>query len=392
MRIKPIILIVLAAGRWRPSRKYPPSRATVGLRRNDADRAESALQIGRFRKRDPLFFGTHTRITGIYSVFTPLAVADITPSASYEKQPPKFLKPSLTLCCTFAVALLVLQAPGATINWNPATTISGNSDVSTLGTLDRAFSFARGDTTTGPFGPSTINGVTFVSFPTSNNPPSATMGNTTVTAVGGSNTVESFNGLAGDNYPFSPPVPPFSNLSAAYQLMLSTAVYNGSANSGGNLILTLKGLAPGQRYLVEVWVNDSRSNSTRTETVTAGNSVTLAYNSTQVNGGLGQFAIGTFVADNTGSQSINFDSPQMPNEASQINGFQLRAVPTVYTWSTTTTGFAWLNASHWTGNPGHYPGVDANSKSIADGASTDVAAFSSMAFAATIVGINFSPS
>jgi autotransporter-associated beta strand protein len=63
---------------------------------------------------------------------------------------------------------------------------------------------------------------------------------------------------------------------------------------------------------------------------------------------------------------------------------------TVYTWSTTTTGFAWLNASHWTGNPGHYPGVDANSKSVADGASNDVAAFSSMAFAASMVGINFS--
>ena len=66
--------------------------------------------------------------------------------------------------------------------------------------------------------------------------------------------------------------------------------------------------------------------------------------------------------------------------------------PTLYTWSTSTTGFAWLNASHWTGNPGHYPGVDANSNSIADGASNDVAAFSSMAFAASIVGINFSPS
>jgi len=66
--------------------------------------------------------------------------------------------------------------------------------------------------------------------------------------------------------------------------------------------------------------------------------------------------------------------------------------PAVYTWSTTTTGFAWLNASHWTGNPGHYPGVDANAKSLADGASNDVAAFSSMAFAASIVGINFSPS
>src|SRR5437868_3033132 len=70
----------------------------------------------------------------------------------------------------------------------------------------------------------------------------------------------------------------------------------------------------------------------------------------------------------------------------------LASTPTVYTWSTTTTGFAWLNASHWTGNPGHYRGVDANSKSIADGASNDVAAFGSMAFAATIVGINFSPS
>src|SRR5438270_10476297 len=62
----------------------------------------------------------------------------------------------------------------------------------------------------------------------------------------------------------------------------------------------------------------------------------------------------------------------------------------VYTWSTTTTGFAWLNATHWTGNPGRYPGVDANSKSIADGATNDVAAFSAMAFASTNVGINFS--
>src|SRR5438552_508320 len=70
----------------------------------------------------------------------------------------------------------------------------------------------------------------------------------------------------------------------------------------------------------------------------------------------------------------------------------LASTPTIYTWSTSTTGFAWLNASHWTGNAGHYPGVDANVESIADGASNDVAAFSSMAFAASIVGINFSPS
>src|SRR5438105_652447 len=74
------------------------------------------------------------------------------------------------------------------------------------------------------------------------------------------------------------------------------------------------------------------------------------------------------------------------------NGALFSPATSLYTWSTTTTGFAWLNASHWTGNPGHYPGVDTNSRSIADGASNDVAAFSSMAFSATIVGINFSPS
>ena len=70
----------------------------------------------------------------------------------------------------------------------------------------------------------------------------------------------------------------------------------------------------------------------------------------------------------------------------------LATSPTVYTWSTTTSGFAWLNATHWTGNPGHFPGMDANGKSTADGATNDVAAFSSMAFAASIVGINFSTS
>src|SRR5438270_10904476 len=82
-----------------------------------------------------------------------------------------------------------------------------------------------------------------------------------------------------------------------------------------------------------------------------------------------------------------------PNgNTAEDNGALFSPATAVYTWSTTTTGFAWLNAAHWTGNPGHYPGVDANSRSIADGATNDVAAFSSMAFAATLVRINFSPS
>src|SRR5438874_12938184 len=90
-----------------------------------------------------------------------------------------------------------------------------------------------------------------------------------------------------------------------------------------------------------------------------------------------------------GSAQIGGEDNLAPTTAESIAA--LASPPTVYTWSTTTSGFAWLNASHWTGNTGHYPGVDANAKSSGDGASNDVAAFSSMAFAASIVGINFSP-
>ena len=78
--------------------------------------------------------------------------------------------------------------------------------------------------------------------------------------------------------------------------------------------------------------------------------------------------------------------------AGSITKLDFITAQTTYTWNSTTTGFAWLNAGNWTGNPGHYPGLDTNSSSIADGASNDIAAFSSMAFSATILGINFSPS
>ena len=48
-------------------------------------------------------------------------------------------------------------------------------------------------------------------------------------------------------------------------------------------------------------------------------------NTSNSNGGLGQFAIGTFIADATGSQSITF-SPSS-NAGPTLNGFQLRVVP-----------------------------------------------------------------
>jgi hypothetical protein len=232
---------------------------------------------------------------------------------------PHHYLPALIVAVIISVQCL---CHASTVTWTPATTIAGDYDISTDGTLDRAYNFVRPDSSTGPFGTATVNGVTFESFGAPPSPQSITIGNTTVSASGGSNTVVGFNGLAGDNYPFSPPVPPFSKLSPDYQLLLSTAVYNDL----GALTLVLDGLIPGQQYEVQIFVNDSRTASvSRTEEVMAGNTASLIYSATQVNGGLGQFIIGVFTADNSGSQSIHFPTGAPACcWASQINGFQLR--------------------------------------------------------------------
>src|SRR5438477_760398 len=96
-------------------------------------------------------------------------------------------------------------------------------------------------------------------------------------------------------------------------------------------------------------------------------------------------------SDSFGNKFVFYNREQIGSIMHQTKLDYVDVKPQItYTWSTTTTGFAWLNAGNWTGNPGHYPGVDANSSSIADGESNDIAAFSSMDFSATILGINFS--
>ena len=76
-------------------------------------------------------------------------------------------------------------------------------------------------------------------------------------------------------------------------------------NSGAAATITLKNLTTGSQYAVQVWLNDSRIyGQGRAGTVTggSGNTVTLDYNSTDTsnaNGGVGQYSIGTFTADAT---------------------------------------------------------------------------------------------
>ena len=62
----------------------------------------------------------------------------------------------------------------------------------------------------------------------------------------------------------------------------------------------------------------------------------------------------------------------------------------VYAWNTTTTSTSWLNATNWTGNAGHYPGIDANASSTADGAADDIASIGvTSAGNGGIISINF---
>src|SRR2546423_4249001 len=147
---------------------------------------------------------------------------------------------------------------------------------------------------------------------------SVTVGNTTLASNGG---------FAGDNTAFGFAGPPFSSLSAGYQTLLQSAAYG---NSGDTFTLTLSGLTIGQQYLFEWWVNASGAFvSNRTVTATATNSVTLDENVQNTDGGVGQFAIGTFIADTT-SQVISLTSGTNgpgPAASTQINGFQFRAVP-----------------------------------------------------------------
>ncbi len=111
---------------------------------------------------------------------------------------------------------------------------------------------------------------------------------------------------------------PATDLSADYQNVLTGGQY---ASGGTPCTVTLNGLTPGNEYLVQLWVDDSRSNErARHETVTIGSStVTVRYTSSNNSGGVGQYTIGSFVAT-ASTQVITLTG----NASTQINALQLR--------------------------------------------------------------------
>ena len=205
-----------------------------------------------------------------------------------------------------AGAALAMNAPAtmaSVITWGSPTDVSGDANVSTAGTLVSAYSFTADSTPPSPV----VNGVTFTGLSAANSNTSVTFSGDTIASSGGMASFGSFGAPSG--------------FSSAYQTLLTSAYY--SKASADPLTLTLNNLTPGTNYQFEVWANDARSLAAgRTETVSGSpsDSVTLAYHTGTL--GAGQFVLGTFTGDSTGSQVITLAG--IGSTGPQINAFQLR--------------------------------------------------------------------
>ena len=209
-----------------------------------------------------------------------------------------FARRAIRALAAFLLLLVASNANAASILWGPATLISGDSDVSTSGTLLGAFNMGSSGISS-----TTVNGVTFNALGFTGS--SVTSGNfkfdiTPVTFSSGSS--------------FGSASAPFANLSSSYKTLLSSA----AGGIGDPVTLTMSALTAGRTYQFEWWSNNSAPAFSNTSTATAGNTVSLQSNTTVAQGGLGQFAIGTFTADAT-TQNILF-----AGTGPLIDGLQLR--------------------------------------------------------------------
>ena len=209
------------------------------------------------------------------------------------------------LVSAFCLPIVIAASPAhaASVVWSAPTTISGDSDVSTTGSLVSAYNFGAPGV-----GSATVNGVTFQEF---------AVDDLSLVTVGSTTLSIETPGMLLPITILGSASAPFANLSTGYQTLLGSAV--GAFNAP--ILLTMSALSVGETYQFQWWANESGVANLLTSTAIAGNSVTLAWNATNAEGGVGQFAIGTFIADAT-TQQISF--PDSASAASLINGFQLR--------------------------------------------------------------------
>lgn len=227
------------------------------------------------------------------------------------------MKPHVFVFTTLLLTTLS-STPAADVNWQTPVTISGDIDVSLVGSLVSAAN--PGDTDVGD---TTINGVTFTAMPLSGNPTMSSDGVFTI--------AESQSTLSAGTGRYATAATPYANLSVAYRQMLGPLIYSDAAET---YTITANNLTIGQEYLFQYWANLSSADFgeeeldiNRTISVISGNAVTLDGNTTNDNGGLGQFVIGAFVADATSQVFTVQADGGVPAVPPLSQGFQLRAIP-----------------------------------------------------------------
>jgi hypothetical protein len=185
------------------------------------------------------------------------------------------------------------------ITWQAPQNITGASDVSTVGSYFGSWAPYNGGANTEP-----VNGVTFQGNPD--------LPNLTVT-----------QGNDGGGQDFSSAGTPNAN----YNTLLSYATFS----FGENYVFSWNGMTPGHEYEVEFWVSDPRNlGQTRSETITGTSSDTSEPLLFPADGtGVGQYVIGTFAADATGSMTLTVSgfSTSLEGPSAQINLVEVREVP-----------------------------------------------------------------
>lgn len=197
------------------------------------------------------------------------------------------------------------------ITWGAAQTISGDSDVSTSGSLVYAYTFG-----TTSVAATTVNGVNFAAFGIPNYATaSATVGSLTLQEVPG--VLSSYSNLGGSGAPFT-------SLTSGYQALLSSG---GSADNPSTITVSLGGLIAGNQYSVQWWSSNS-AGVTGHFGFSLGSTIASDLHANQVTlsstaGGLGQYVIGTFTAVSS-VLDFTLEAPSVGNNAPLINALQLR--------------------------------------------------------------------
>lgn len=232
-----------------------------------------------------------------------------------------------TILCLSLVGVFALNtyAQSSQITWSSVQYISGDSDVSTAGTLFGTW--APYLQYTGNNGSVAVNGVSFVG----NDLPDFSV-------------PSYFTGQYGS---FGNP----GTSDANYNTLLEGAQF--SANGTGGTF-SFGGLNAGDTYQVELWVEDTRNiGNRRWENLyensygDAGTSQALTFPADGSSPDDGQYDIGTFVANSTGTETINFETwcSVGGNQCAQVNLFQVRDLtpaPEPSTLALLAGGGAWM--------------------------------------------------